>query len=225
MLKTLQEFLGQYHTKSFSKGELILVQGEVPPCAYVIKKGVIKTYNLTARGEEKPITYDMAGEIFPVGWIFSKFRESQFFYDAYTDVELYCVPRSDYTDFLKKDPSVLYDAHLFLISRLLNMQTRVNALEQSKASAKVVNTIHYLCLRYGKDEKQDVVRIHLPLTQQELANFMGLTRETTGIELKKLQRSGVLSYKHQNYIVRTDKLNDLLDEEYEQAKMLEGDPQ
>lgn len=221
-MKTLSEFLEQYHVKTFAKGELILVQGEVPTCAYVIKKGVIKTYNLTARGEEKPITYDIARETFPIGWVFSKFKESQFFYDAYTDVELYCVPRTDYNDFLKQNPTVLYEIHSFLISRLLNMQTRVNALEQSKASSKVVNTVHYLCLRYGKEVKSDVVRIDLPLTQQELANFMGLTRETTGIELKKLQRSGVLSYRRQNYIVRTDRLNELLDEDYEQAILNEG---
>lgn len=220
-MKTLQEFLEQYHVKAFAKGELILVQGEVPPCAYVIKKGVIKTYNLTARGEEKPITYDVVMESFPVGWIFSKTKESQFFYDAYTDVELYCVPRNDFCNFLKENSEVLYNSHKFLINRLLNMQTRVNALEQSKASSKVVNTLHYLCLRYGKDVKQNLVRINLPLTQQELANFMGLTRETTGIELKKLQRSGVLSYKRQNYIVKTDKLNDLLDEDYAQAKLVD----
>lgn len=220
-MNTFVEFLNRYHVKAFAKGELVLVQGEVPPCAYVIKKGVIKTYNLTARGEEKPITYDVAAESFPIGWIFSKFKESQFFYDAYTDVELYCVPRAEYCEFLKHNPEVLYSAHMFLISRLLNMQTRVNALEQSKASSKVVNTLHYLCLRYGKDVKVDVVRIDLPLTQQELANFMGLTRETTGIELKKLQRAGFLTYKRQNYIVKTDKLNELLDEDYEQAKLEE----
>ncbi len=220
-MKTFQDFLEQYHVKTFAKGELILVQGEVPPCAYVIKKGVIKTYNLTARGEEKPITYDVATESFPIGWIFSKTEESLFFYDAYTDVELYCVPRADYCEFLKLNVDVLYDAHKFWINRLLDMQTRVNALEQSKASSKVVNTLHYLCLRYGRDIKKDVVRIDLPLTQQELANFMGLTRETTGIELKKLQRSGVLSYKRQNYIVKTDKLNDLLDEDYAQGKLVD----
>ncbi len=220
-MKTFQEFLERYHVKSYARGELILVQGEVPPCAYVIKKGVIKTYNLTAKGEEKPITYDVVMESFPIGWIFSRTEESQFFYDAYTDVELYCVPRSDYCQFLKDNVEVLYEAHKFWINRLLNMQTRVNALEQSKAPSKVVNTLHYLCLRYGKDVKDNVVRIDLPLTQQELANFMGLTRETTGIELKKLQRSGVLNYKRQNYIVNTDKLNDLLDEDYSQAKLVD----
>jgi CRP-like cAMP-binding protein len=218
-LNTFDQFLQRYHTKHFSKGELIFVQGEIPSCAYVIKRGVVKVYNLTSRGEEKPISYDIQHESFPIGWTFSKMSESQFFYDAYTDVELYCIPRSDYQDFLRQNPDVLYEIHSLFIRHYVHMQTRINALEQSKAAAKVVNTIHYLCLRYGKDIKKDTVKIQLPMTQQELANFMGLTRETTGIELKRLQREHVLTYRSQNYVVDTSRLNDLLDEEYIQAKV------
>ncbi len=220
-MKAFANFLQQYHVKKYAKGELILVQGEIPPCVYVVKKGVIKTYNLTSRGEEKPITYDVRYESFPISWVFSKMAQAQFFYDAFTDVELYCVPRENYQRFLKQNPDVLYELHSFLVSRYVNMQTRINALEQSKAATKVVNTIHYLCLRYGKDIKENLVRIQLPMTQQELANFMGLTRETTGIELKRLQREGVLSYRRQNYVVNTAKLDGLLDEDYDHARLEE----
>lgn len=194
----------------------------MPLSAYVIKKGVIKTYNLTAQGEEKPITYDVRFETFPAGWLFAKLNESQFFHEAYTDVELYAVPRGEYQDFLKNNPELLYEVHSYLVSRYLNLQTRINALGQSKAASKVLNTIHYLCLRYGKDVAADTVKIQLPLTQQELANFMGLTRETTGIELNKLQKAGVLTYRHQNYIVNTENLNELLDDEYSQSKLDEN---
>jgi DNA-binding transcriptional regulator LsrR (DeoR family) len=75
-------------------------------------------------------------------------------------------------------------------------------------------------VRYGHDVRQNVVKVSLPLTQQDLANFMGLTRETTGIELKRLEKSGVISYNRQNYIVRTDKLNELLDEDYESMRLI-----
>ena len=44
---------------------------------------------------------------------------------------------------------------------------------------------------------------------------MGLTRETTGIELKKLEKEGVISYRRQNYLIRTDRLNEVLDDEYD----------
>lgn len=218
----LEQFLQQYPVKRFDKGEIVLVQGEVPTCAYFIKSGISKTYNLTAQGEEKPISFDIAGEIFPLGWTFDKVRYAQYYYEAFSNVlEVYCVPPAEYRTFLLKHPEAMKQAFDYFVQKYINFQMRVNALEQSKAASKVLYTIHYLCLSFGRDLKPDVVQIQLPLTQQDLANFMGLTRETTGIELKRLQRQGVLTYKKQNYVVKTDKLGELLDEEYDLGTILE----
>lgn len=216
-MNKIQEFYDRYTVKRFLKGEIILVQGEVPKSTYIVKKGVVKSYNLTAQGEEKPIDFNLAGNLFPESWTFGKARFAQFYHEAFTDCQVYCVPATDYIDFLKSDPDLLYTSFEAFISRYINYQMRINALEQSKAAAKVLYTIQFLCLRFGHDVQNDTVLIDLPLTQQDLANFMGLTRETTGIELKKLQRKGVLSYRKQKYVVKTDKLEEYLDEDYDQG--------
>lgn len=208
------QFIKSFRTKSFSKGEIILVQGEVPECAYVVKDGIVKTYNLTLTGEEKPIGFGVEPEIFPIAWAYRQTNHVQYYYEAFVDTVLYCVPADKLRNFFTSHPesqSILVDR---LIAWQMHMQMRINALEQSKASQKILNTIHFLCLRYGKEDKPNIIRIQLPLTQQDLANFIGLTRETTGIELKKLHSRGVLNYKKQNYMVRTDLLNELLDEDY-----------
>jgi CRP/FNR family transcriptional regulator len=210
-----KRFLKHYRIKHVSKGELILIQGEVPPCTYLIKKGIVKTYNLTSSGEEKPIIFDIQGEVFPFAWTFGRRPRADYYYEAFTDCELYCIPREDLIDFIKRKPEQMFKVLESMVNRSLGYQMRVNALEQSKASDKVLNTLHFLCLRYGQDLRKDLVKIQLPLTQQDLANFMGLTRETTGIELKKLQRKGIISYRRQNYIVKTNKLDQLLDEDYD----------
>jgi len=213
-MQAYQKFLQQFRTKRFKKGEIILVQGEQPECTYVVKDGIVKTYNLTFQGEEKPIGFDIEGDAFPLSWIFGRCSKVQYYYEAFVDVEVYCIPRKDYLAYLRTAPVDMMTQLENFVGRYMSSQMRINALEQSKATPKVINTLHFLCLRYGKDLRADVVQIKLPLTQQDLANFIGLTRETTGIELKKLHRNGVLTYRKQNYIVRTDKLNELLDEEY-----------
>lgn len=221
-MEDFKKYLKQFRVKKFAKGEIILCQGEMARSAYVIKSGVIKTYNITAQGDEKPLSFDIQMEVFPLAWAFGKAPRSMYYYEAFTDVELYCVPRDELTNYMYSSLPILTGVFDYFITRYLNFQMQINALEQSKASSKVINTIHFLCLRFGLDVKPDLVKIQLPLTQQDLANFMGLTRETTGIELKKLQRSGVLSYQRQNYVVNTNKLSDLLDEDYDHG-MLIGD--
>jgi CRP/FNR family transcriptional regulator len=208
------KFLKQFRVKRFKKGELILCQGEVPACVFVVKAGIVKTYNLTAGGEEKPIGFDIKDEFFPVGWIFGKVERAQYYYEAFIDSEVYCVPLDAYTAYLHTHPDRMLTILKELAGRYTGGQMRINALEQSKASHKVVNTLHFLCLRYGEPFKKNVIKIQIPLTQQDLANFIGLTRETTGIELKKLQKQGILTCRKQSYFVRTDKLDELLDEDY-----------
>lgn len=213
-MKRLQKLLENYHSKTFAKGEIILFEGEEPSCAYVVKKGVVKTYNITSEGQEKPISFDVEYETFPIGWVFGLLKRSQYYYEAFTDCEVWCVPRAEFMDKIRGNQDLLFVMFRHYINHLLNIQMRLNALEQSKASDKILYTIHFLALRFGEDVREDVVQVNLPLTQQDLANFMGLTRETTGIELKKLEKAGVLRYNRQQYIVNTDKLNDLLDDEY-----------
>ncbi len=223
-MEVFKLFLDKYRVHKFTRGEIILFEGEVPNCAYVIKKGVVKTYNLTGDGQEKPISFDVTMEIFPLGWVFSKLRSTQYFYEAFTDCSVYCIPRDDLINFLKQKPALLFSYFDYFVTRYLNYQMRINALEQSKAADKVLHTLHFLCIRFGVEVGKDTVKIGLPLTQQDLANFMGLTRETTGIELKRLEKSAIISYNRQNYIVRTNKLNELLDEEYDSMQLISSPP-
>jgi CRP-like cAMP-binding protein len=48
-------------------------------------------------------------------------------------------------------------------------------------------------------------QIPLRLTHQEIANLVGLTRETVSTEIGKLKKSGILTIKDVYYIVDTDK--------------------
>lgn len=209
-----QKFLKKFRVRRFKKGELILCQGEVPDCAYVVKNGIVKTYNLTLQGEEKPIGFDVKGEAFPIAWVFGHISRVQYYYEAFGDCELYCIPVAEYMSYLEAHPQRLRATLDNLINKYMGTQMRINALEQSKASSKVINTLHFLCLRYGMEIKKDNIKVQIPLTQQDLANFIGLTRETTGIELKKLQKQGVLTSRKQSYLIRTDRLDELLDEDY-----------
>ena len=214
-MSNLETFLHQYSTKRYRKGSVILQQDAVPTSAFIIKKGIVKTYNITNGGEEKPIGLNAANEIFPLGWVFGKTVKSQYYYEALSECEIYCVPPEDLIAFIKSDQEVLYQLLESRVWEGLNYQMRINALGQSKASDKVLHTIHYFALCFGHDLQKDIVEIPLPLTQQDIANFTGLTRETVSLELKRLTSLNIIFSRNRNYVVLTNRLNELLDDEYE----------
>jgi len=211
----LQSFLKHYSSRFYKKNDVILQQDVEPDHAFIIKSGTIKTYNITANGEEKPIGFSLTNEIFPIGWVFNKIFRSQYYYEALTDSEVYVVPKDDLMTYLRKTPEAMQQLLSQFVDGALYDQMRINALEQSKACEKILHTIHYLALCFGRDLRKDLVEIPLPLTQQDVANFTGLTRETVSVELKKLAHQKIILYRNRCYVVLTDKLNDLLDDDYE----------
>lgn len=190
-------------------------EGDIPSRSMVIKKGIISAYILTSDGEIKPVGLHLPGDVFPIPWTFGRARNAQYFYEAFNDTKIYLVPREEYIDFVLTNHDVLVLRFRRMVDKYISSMMRIGVLEYSKAGQKLLHFLHYLCIYYGRELKNHTIEIQLPLTQQELANFLGLTRETTGIELKKLERSGIIKRRNGKYIIRTDKLNYQLDEEYD----------
>jgi CRP-like cAMP-binding protein len=92
---------------------------------------------------------------------------------------------------------------------------RLNALQHSRASDKLIYTLHYLALSHSKPAATDTVELTLLLTHQDFANLTGLTRETTATELNKLKKNGVITYgKHTPYKVNVAKLRGALNDQF-----------
>lgn len=214
---SLSSFLQKYPTKKFNKGEIIIFQGEAPRSAYVVKSGVVKSYNLSINGDEKPVSFYEAGGLFPSAWAYKKTPSAVYYYEAFTaDVEIYCVPRDDYTDFIHASPEYMAAELDRLVVDHLAASMRLNALQHSRAGDKLIYTLHYLTVSHGTRvaDSRDIT-IELDLTHQDFANLTGLTRETAATELHKLKKNGIISYgKGKPYVVHQDKLTATLNDQY-----------
>lgn len=213
----LHAFLVRHPVKVYKKGEIVVFQGEVPRSAYIVKSGTIKAYNLSVAGDEKPVAFYSTDNSFPATWIYGKVASATYYYEAFSpQVELYVIERDAFVSFIKKSPELLYQEFERLLSDQLGGSLRLNALQHSRASDKLVYTLHYLAVTHGmpmsKDEK---IEITLDLTHQDFANLTGLTRETAATELNKLKKQGIIDYgKHRPYQLNLKKLMHLQNDQF-----------
>lgn len=214
-MNSFRGFLASYPIRKFTRGDVVLHQDVEPSCIFFIKSGIIKSYNLTAKGEERPIELSTRSDIFPIGWLLDKITRSQYYYEAIEDSELYCVSKDELTSYLQTNNEPVLQLLHRQVERSTHTQLRINALEHSKAFDKVASTLHYFALRFGRDIKRNIIRIPVPLTQQDVANFTGLTRETVSAEFKKLSRRKIIGRHKQEYVIYTNKLDELLDDTFE----------
>jgi len=212
-LSSLVNLLEGYSWRTFKKGQTILFQGEVPRYAYVIREGVVCGYNISANGDEQIISLNDADDILPETWFLPDMQVAIYFYAAYTDCQIYLVPRDELVAKVSKHPEL----SLLLLKRALRRhvgaRVHINALEQPKSRDKLVHLLHYLVLRFGEDAGSGRVRITLRLTHQTLADMLGTTRETIALELARLRREKVIDYQQQHYTVNKAKLLTLRNDE------------
>jgi len=209
---SFKEFLNKFPVRHFQKGEIVICEGLEPRKCYAVKSGFVKVFLTTRSGEEKAVSFMTSQDIFPQTWIFGKTETALYYYQAFTDCEMYEIPREELLQHFEEDPSMYRRLFEYVLDLNIDLMQHIHSLEQAKAADKLMYAFNFLTRRYGKRITGTKTKMLLPLTQQDLANFLGLTRETTGAQLKDLQQKGVINYQHQQYIVHTDRLSTLLEE-------------
>ncbi len=205
MNTSFDRFLINYPSLTFEKGQTVLLKDEVPKGTYIIESGIIKTYTITSNGEERIISIDSKGEDIPIGFTIGLIDKSQYFYEAYSKCVVRVVPCEDYLKHLAQDPESLFRRHIRITKILLANLSRIEALEQSKASDKVALTLLYFADTLGSAFPNKKVKM-ISITQQEIANSLGLTRETAGQVLKRLELKKLLQKSRNTYILYVERL-------------------
>lgn len=195
------------------KRSVVLYQGEVPRYVYIVLKGVLKTYSLSANGEEQIIRLLSKDDVFPVPWLFGKSSHSLYYYEAQTDCAVACVDRQAFLTVLKKEPAHLQTLLEYFANLYTGSMIHITALEQARAREKILSILYYLCLSSGSEFKPGKFKVELHLTHSIIASLSGLTRETTALELSKLKKDGTVKYTARYYLIDKVKIEQLMGED------------
>ncbi len=208
-ITVLHDFLAKHPVKKYDSGQIILMQGEVAHSLNAIKSGYVKGYDISKDGMEQLVWFGAPGHILPLPWAFSLKRVNPFFFSAFTEVELYAVDLGEFLDFLESTPAASFEMNRRMARWYFDLLQRLQAAEKPKASEKLVYTLGFLSERFSRQVGEKRVEVNVPLTHQDLANLVGLTRETITIELRKLKKQGYIDYSKSHFIIYPDKLHEL----------------
>jgi CRP-like cAMP-binding protein len=200
-------------TRVVKKGSILIYQSEVPRRALVVKKGLVRAYAITNSGEERTVSLHDNGDIIPLSWVFGETSSSLFYYDTLADSEIVAVPKNELVAAAEKDPRVLKDIMSLTMNEYTSLLLRITALEQSSAAEKIALTLYYLLYRHGEEVGPDTYDIHIKMTQSMIASLVGLTRESTAVNLKLLKKKDIVTYSNFTYTVNKTNLERFVGED------------
>jgi len=198
--------------KSVKKRMTLFYQGEIPRHAHIITHGLVKACSVSSTGEERIVGLYSVGDILPLTWVLGESTHTLFYYETIEDCQILTISRAALLEILDTEPgkaSILRHMARSYTSALI----RITALEQSRAVEKICLTLYYLMFNFGSETKPGVYSININLTQPMLASLVGVTRETTTINLNMLRRKGVIAYRGHKFSINKPLLEKFLGED------------
>lgn len=201
----IEIYFEKYPLLYYKKRVLILHPNDTPSSVFYIKSGYIKVFSITEDGEELTLTILKPRDFFPLTYGINKIMNS-YYLEAITPLEVWRAPQNEFITFLSTNPNIYYDLTTKILIRFDGVLSRMEYLVLSNAYIKIATTILACAKRFGRPSGDNDLIIDVPLTHHDIASLVGITRETTSLELKKLEREGHICKSGRLLIVKKVKL-------------------
>ncbi|HZP86427.1 MAG TPA: Crp/Fnr family transcriptional regulator [Burkholderiales bacterium] len=174
----------------FSKGSFIFKAGVEGEKIYLLESGRVKIARSSESGRETILWFCLPGEVFGLAGI-PTVGPRIFYAQACTASAVRCISSDDFMQFLRGHPNVSIAVIHLLVGRLYSLSDLLLNATGEAAASRLQRALEHLRHQYGRKIGAETV-IDFPITQQELADMIGTTRQTVSSLLNGMKHSGKL---------------------------------
>lgn len=185
----------------FKKGEILINSGDQTDTLFIIHAGQVKLSKLTLQGREQILRILGTGDFFGELAIFDDHSVSNFTAAAAKETAICMLTRAKMQAIMEKNPGIALKLLSEVTKRLAHTENLVQNLATKDPETRIANLILEFCEDYGIKNGTEVL-IQLPLTREEMANYIGVTRETISRKLRVLENEGILTVKGKKITVK-----------------------
>jgi CRP-like cAMP-binding protein len=169
-------------TRSFAAGEVLFFKGDAADALYAVRRGQIRIGTGTVEGRHLTLNILGPGDVFgEVALLDGRPRTADAV--AMERTEMFIVRRHDFQKFLLAHPDVAVRMIGLLCERIRWMSDRMEEAVLLPLAARLARRLIALAEDYGAE---------FDVSQEELAVFIGATRESVNRQLRAWQRKGLV---------------------------------
>jgi CRP/FNR family transcriptional regulator len=194
----LLEIASYIHERAFSRGQVVILEGEPCQAVYFVAQGVVRTHRLSPEGREQVLAYLGPGDAFNLVPALDG-RPNLASVDAVTDTRLYTVPCERFRRILRDHHKVA----LAVMGRLAAEVRRLSDMVEDLALHTVRTRLARFLLAHASAELGEVASAELGevvdvtqapkrWTQEEVAAQIGTVRDVVGRMLRTLADDGLI---------------------------------
>jgi CRP-like cAMP-binding protein len=175
----------------FAKDETIIDDTGEPKGVYLIKKGFVKAYSISQAGHNNLLLIHEAGEFVPLPWALDGAHTTGLYYAAMTAVTVLRASKDELRTAMGNNTWLSQEVLKQAVNILTVYTKRIQTLEFRSARGRIIAELLYLAERFGKAHGKKVL-IDAPITHQDIADSINMSRETASRALELLFKEGLV---------------------------------
>ncbi|MHB8918198.1 MAG: Crp/Fnr family transcriptional regulator [Desulfocucumaceae bacterium] len=187
----LAEIDGLIMERTYNRSRIIFVEGEPGEAVFFLKSGRIKISKQSEDGREQILHFIHPGEIFAEVILFDggPYPATA---EAVEDSKIGMVRNSDMERITLSNPGIALGMLKIMSRRLRSAQKQINDLALMDTSRRMASTLLFLVAEQGVPCDGGIA-IDMSLTNQDLANMIGTSRETANRILSDMRRQKTIN--------------------------------
>ncbi len=206
--KQLKEVDKLMNTKSFPEDYTIFFEGDKGENIYFLKKGKVKILKATASGKEQILEIIKPGNVFGEVVLFG-FDEYPATTRTVNHVTVDILSRKKFKKHFNQNPDIAWGMLNVMAKKLYKSQHRIKNLGLRDTRGRVTSFI----IDMAKEAKGNSFKnVPINISQQEIADYIGASRETVSRALNSLRKINLIDIKRNKLLVYDlDKLKSYLE--------------
>lgn len=183
------------------RGQQILSPDDPPDRIHIIKKGRVRVYRVTPDGKQLTLDIYEKGTILGDMSLLGQDRLPEAYAEALDDGVICTITPDELRRLIERYPVIGVNVIRHLSRRLQVAERELEAMAYQRVDQRLARKLLDLAQRFGVSTLRGTL-IGARLTQQELAEMIGTTRETLAHTLADFRRRGLLDTAHHQVVVR-----------------------
>ena len=181
--------------------QVILSPDDPTDRIHIVKKGKVRVYRITPNGKQLTLDIHDKGTILGDMRLLGQDRVPEAYAETLDEAVICTITPDELRRLIERHPIIGVNIITFLSRRLQEAERELEAMAYQRVGQRLARKLIDLAQRFGVETVRGTL-IQARLTQQELAEMIGTTRETLAHTLSDFRRRELLDTTHHQVVIR-----------------------
>lgn len=165
----------------------------------IVSRGQFKAVSVTSEGKAKVIQLFKTGDFFGQDSLFKE-KELPYTIQAVTEGALCMIDNRTMQDLIQNEPDLALSILNELNHRVNQLENELSTVYVESLEVRLMNLLKQLSQDYGV-KQADGIKLNCPLSQDEIAMRLGVSRESVNRKLKQLEKENKIKLQSRREIL------------------------